>query len=122
MPTQDTSKEEQIESGYNKVAHDIPYDRELEGMTYTKLSIELEKSKAGSARHSVLMREKTKRDMAESSVNAEPNTAPNPSADNSNNEQGWHNKPIGLVGIGVIIFIIGALAVYLIKHNAGIPL
>lgn len=35
-------------------------------------------------------------------------------------KQNWYNKPVGLIGVGVIIVIIGALALYLIRQHTGI--
>lgn len=55
---------EQVADGYNKVAFGVPYDRELEAMNDKQLAVELEKSKEGSARRSVLQREMDKRDRA----------------------------------------------------------
>lgn len=47
--------------GHNKVAFGVPYDRELTAMTYKQLAVELEGSKKGSARHSVIVHEMEKR-------------------------------------------------------------
>ena len=52
---------EQQWTGYNRIAHDIPYDRELEAMNYKQLAIELEKSAIGSARNLVISQELEKR-------------------------------------------------------------
>ena len=52
---------EQMADGYNKVAHDIPYDRELKAMNYKQLAVALEKSAEGSARRSVLAQEMERR-------------------------------------------------------------
>ncbi|WP_153304796.1 hypothetical protein [Desulfocapsa sulfexigens] len=55
-------------------------------------------------------------------VNPIPNSAPNPPADNSKTKHNWDNKPIGKIGIGVVIIIIGTCAVYLIGTHLGINL
>ena len=34
----------------------------------------------------------------------------------------WYQKPIGLLGVGVAIMILGAIVIYLIKTHFGIPL
>ena len=52
---------EQVGDGYNKAAYGVPYDRELEAMTYKQLAVALEQSKEGSARHSVIALEMEKR-------------------------------------------------------------
>jgi len=52
---------EQATDGYNKAAFDVPYDRELEAMNYKQLSVALQQSAAGSARHSVIAHEMEKR-------------------------------------------------------------
>ena len=51
-----------------------------------------------------------------------PNTATNPTTNKSNNPYDWHNKPIGLICISVIIAILSALVIYIIKHYTGLPL
>lgn len=61
----DRTPQEQISDGYNKVAFDVPYDRDLEAMNDKTLDVELEKSKEGSARRSALQREKEKRKISE---------------------------------------------------------
>lgn len=55
---------EQVADGYNKVAFGVPYDRELEAMNNKQLAVELEQSKEGSARRSVLLREMEKRNLS----------------------------------------------------------
>ena len=44
------------------------------------------------------------------------NKTPNPSS----NEKDWYDKPVGLIGIGIVITVLAMLANYLIKHYAGI--
>ena len=48
--------------------------------------------------------------------------APNPSTYQANGENGWYKKPIGQIGIGVFIVVLGVLAVYLLKTHTGLPL
>ena len=48
---------EQVADGYNKVAHGIPYDRELAAMTYKQLAIELQKHEPGCAAYLLVQRE-----------------------------------------------------------------
>lgn len=50
------------------------------------------------------------------------NNTPNPIINNSDAEHDWHNKPIGQIGIGVIIVILGAMAIYIFKTHFGVSL
>ena len=50
------------------------------------------------------------------------NITPSPASDTSKNIHTWYQKPVGLIGIGVIIFIIGAISVYLIEYHFGVNL
>jgi len=67
-----------------------------------------------------------KKDFAEkwlaSEIESVHNPATNSSTAKSNHIRAWYEKPVGIIGIGVIIVIFGALAVYLIKYKIGIPL
>ena len=52
---------------------------------------------------------------------------PEPSTNNSEEEKQpsishWYNRPIGMVGIGVTIIILGAIALWLIRDHLGINL
>ena len=40
----------------------------------------------------------------------------------ANAKNGWHSKPIGMLGIGVFIVIISAFALYLLSQYLGISL
>ena len=51
-----------------------------------------------------------------------PNSAADPAAKYSGKKENWYSKPIGLIGIGVVIVILGALAVYLLKTHLALPL
>ena len=51
-----------------------------------------------------------------------PDTTTTPTTDSSNQKHSWYQKPIGIIGIGVVIIIIGAFAVYLIKSHFGIQI
>ena len=55
-------------------------------------------------------------------VMPKPNSATNQTTNRANDKQRWQNNPVGTIGIGVIIVIIGAMAIYLIKTHFGIPL
>ena len=55
-------------------------------------------------------------------VNPVPSAATQPSSDQSNSEDDWYKKPIGLMGVGVLIVVLGVLAVYLLKIYTGLPL
>jgi len=49
-----------------------------------------------------------------------PSPTSSPSANITNNKQGWHDKPIGRVGIGVVIAVLAFLVIYIIKSHFGI--
>lgn len=55
-------------------------------------------------------------------INSAPDSTLQPTASASNQEHHWYQKPIGLIGIGVFIVIIGAISVYLIRSHLGINL
>lgn len=51
-----------------------------------------------------------------------PDPTGTPSGNEKNETQGWHDKPIGRVGIGLAIGVLVLLAAYLLRHNLGLPL
>lgn len=55
-------------------------------------------------------------------INAIPDATPEPTANSTDQIHYWYQKPIGIIGIGVVIVIIGAISVYLIRFHIGIPL
>jgi len=55
-------------------------------------------------------------------VDSIPASAPQPTASSTNHMRNWHNKPVGLIGVGVIIVLLGAIVVYLVKTHLHIPL
>jgi hypothetical protein len=55
-------------------------------------------------------------------INSIQDTTPEPTANSTDQIHYWYQKPIGLIGIGVAIVIIGAISVYLIRSHIGIPL
>lgn len=77
--------------GYNKVAHDIPYNHELEAMNYKQLSVELQQSAVGSARHSVIAHEMEKRKQSLSA-----------------SKKGWIHKNGGTLLWGILASLIAA--------------
>lgn len=55
-------------------------------------------------------------------INSIPDSATNPTANNAEQKHYWYQKPIGIIGIGIIIIILGAIALYIIKTHLGIQL
>jgi hypothetical protein len=49
-----------------------------------------------------------------------PSPTSGPAANITNNKQGWHDKPIGRIGIGVVIAVLAFLVIYFIKSHFGI--
>lgn len=58
----DLEGESGFEAGFNKIAHNIPYDRELKAMTYAQLAVELNSCDKDSPRYLVIKHEMTRRD------------------------------------------------------------
>ena len=48
-----------------------------------------------------------------------PNAAAEPSAKEPNYVEPWYRKPIGLIGVGVVIVVIGSFAIFLLKTHFG---
>lgn len=55
-------------------------------------------------------------------INPIPDSTANPTTNDAEKKYNWYQKPIGLIGIGVVIIIIAAFALYLINIHFGIPL
>lgn len=51
-----------------------------------------------------------------------PNPAPEPSTTKENEAHDWYKKPLGIIAISVISFVIGSMVIYLFRHELGIPL
>jgi len=45
-----------------------------------------------------------------------PNETPNPTANNAKSKHDWYKKPLGLIAIGVIIIVFGAIILWVINH------
>ena len=125
MNTKDPSYQEAFKEGLNKVVHDIPYSSELEAMSYADLSIALEHSKQGSARRSVIEREKIIRDNL-LKINSVYYPARNPTAQvpgkSDKQKPNVLNIPIGYVWLTAIGTVLGVCIIYLVKTHLGIPL
>jgi len=55
-------------------------------------------------------------------IDAVKNAAPNPSTNQPNNIHHWYQKPLGQIFIGIVIVVLGTIAVFLIIQHTGIPL
>lgn len=89
MPTAERPDEAAFEAGFNKVAHGIPYERELQGMSYAQLSVSLASCAKGSPKYLVIEREMARR------ANADDAKAIAKSA-----EKRWFARPVGMIAIG----------------------
>jgi hypothetical protein len=58
----------------------------------------------------------------EESLQKVSNPSSKQTTDPTNDNKNWNNKPIGLIGIGIIIVVLGAFALYLIKTHLGLRL
>jgi hypothetical protein len=45
-----------------------------------------------------------------------PEEAPNPSRNNPDDIHNWYEKPLGKIAIGVIIFVLGIITIWVINH------
>jgi hypothetical protein len=89
MMTAKRPDEAAFEAGFNKVAHDIPYERELQAMSYAQLSVLLASCVKGSPKYLVIEREIARRANAEDAKAAVVST-----------EKRWFARPIGMLVIG----------------------
>jgi hypothetical protein len=55
-------------------------------------------------------------------INSIPDSTPKPAGNNAEQKHYWYQKPIGLIGIGVIIIILGAIALYILEIHLDIHL
>lgn len=92
-------------------------NEELKAMSYIHLCSELELATPGTTRHMLLAAEKRRRDSEQLAV---PNHAAKPSPNPTDHVKHWCNKPIGQVGIGVLIIALGALVTHLLKSHFGL--
>lgn len=97
--TNDQAAEDAFRRGY----YGIPDDEELRRMSIVELAALQSSCEKGSTKFVVVEEELLRR------RNREP-------------ENRWFEKPIGKIGIGIIITVMAACVVYLIKTYAGIAL
>lgn len=91
------------EDAFHRGYYGIPDDEKLHRMSIVELAALLSSCEKGSPKFLVVEEELHRR------RNAEP-------------EKRWFEKPIGQIGVGVIITVLAACAVYLIKNYADIAL
>ncbi len=60
--------------------------------------------------------------MPSAEINSVPDATTNPTTDSPNQEYSWYQKPIGIIGIGIVISVISVLVIYLIKSHLGIQI
>jgi hypothetical protein len=92
-------------------------NEELKAMSYVQLCSEIELATPGTTRYMLLETEKRRRDSEQLAV---PNHAAKPSPNPTDQVKHWYNKPIGQVGIGVLIIAIGAFVTHLLKSYFGL--
>jgi hypothetical protein len=95
--------ERAAEDAFHRGFYGIPDDETLRGMSVAELAALLSSCEKGSAKFVVVEEELLPR------RNAEP-------------EKRWFERPIGQIGIGIVITVLAACAVYLIKTYVGIEL
>ena len=97
--------------------HGAPSDDELRTWSYVQLCSRLESAQPGTVKHMVIEAEKRRRDSEQLAV---PDHAAKPTPNPPEHVKHWYNKPIGQVGIGVLIIAIGALVTHLFRSYFGL--
>lgn len=89
-----------FEAGFNKVAHGIPYERELAAMSYAQLAVLLGSCPKGSPKYLVVEREMAKRAHAED-------------GDAAAVPKRWFERPLGLIALGTLASLLASVVWYL---------
>jgi len=95
VSTDNQSNQSAFEAGFNKVAHGIPYDGELQAMSYVQLSVLLSLCTKGSPKYLVVLRE-----MARKANTEDAKVLISPAKNR------WFERPLGMILTGIIASLV----------------
>jgi len=101
-------------------------DEELKAMSFVHLCSQLELATPGTTRYMLLETEKRRCDSVQilEQTKTKPDhtrkEAAEPSSNKHEPKRRWPEEPVGIIGLGVVIIVIGALVTHLLKSHFGL--